>query len=175
MAKFVTNKHTIIVSISIIVIVGSVGYSMLNMISVPGLQFSWPGNQFNYLSVITDKTVNVCNDSFLPASFSKYSFTIIYGEKSLGTYSTRNGAFAPHTTGQVYGNFDSQDDSMSALLFSFFDTANGGTEVARINMEKINIKTKLDSTILWVIPYSITHDYSGSEFLKMINTKLSCK
>ena len=170
-----TNKHTIIVLISLIVIVGSVGYSGLNMVSLPVLQFSWPGNQFNYLSVMTDKTVNVCNDSPLPASFSKYSFTIIYGGKELGTYITGNGAFASHTSGQIYGKFDSDNDSVSALFFSFFDTANGGTEVARINMEKLHIRTKLDSTILWVIPYSITNDYSGSEFLNMINTKLSCK
>ena len=169
------NKHTIIVVVSIIIIAGSLGYSSLNVLSTPSLQFSWPGNQFNFLSVMTDKTVNVCNNSDLPASFSKYSFTIVYEGKDLGTYSTGHGGFAPHTRGEVYGKFDSNDDRTSALFFSFFDTADGGTEVTRINMEKITIRTQLDTTVLWVVPFSITHDYSSSEFLQMINTKLTCK
>ena len=169
------NKHSIIVATSIIIIVGSLGYSSLNVISAPSLQFSWPGNSFNYLSVMTDKTVNVCNDSDLPASFSKYSFTIVYEGKDLGTYSTGRGGFGPHASGEVYGKFDSLDDRTSVLFFSFFDTENGGTDVTRIDTSKIKIRTQLDTTILWVVPYVITHDYSGSAFLEMINAKHACK
>lgn len=175
MLVLLANKHTIIVIASIVIIAGSVGYSSLNVISAPELQFSWPGNAFNFLSVMTDKTVNVCNNSDLPASFSKYSFTVVYEGKDLGTYSTGHGGFAPHTGGVVYGKFDSLDDRTSSLFFSFFDTEDGGTDVTRIDTGKIKIRTQLDSTVLWIMPYTITHDYSSSAFLQMINEKPACK
>jgi hypothetical protein len=170
----VTNKHTIIVIASIVVIVGSLGYSSLNIMSTKNLEFSWPGHAFNFLSVMTDKTVNVCNNSDLPASFSKYSFRIIYDGNDLGTYSTGRGGLGPHTNSIVFGKFESKDDRMSSLFFSFLDTETGGTDVTRIDPNKIKVVTQLDTTILWVIPYSVSQEYSGTDFIQMMNTKSSC-
>lgn len=169
------NKHTIVVTVSIIVIVGSLGYSSINILSAQSLEFSWPGKSFNFLSVFTDKTVNVCNNSDLPVSFSKYSFTIIYDEKDLGTYSTGRGGLSAHETGQVFGKFESKDDRISTLFFSFFDTENSGMDVTRVNTAKIKVMTQLDTTILWVVPYTISHEYGGSTFLDMINKAPSCE
>lgn len=169
------NKHTIVVIISILVIAGSLGYSSINAISNHSLEFSWPGNSFNFLSVMTDKTVKVCNPSDLPASFSKYSFTVFYDGKELGTYSTGHGGLSPHSNGVVFGKFDSKDDRIANLFFAFFDTENGGTDVTRINTDKIKVKTELDSTILWVVPHVITHEYDGEEFVNMINKAPSCE
>ena len=168
------DKHTIIVMISIIVITGSLGYSSINAISSPNLEFSWPGKSFNFLSVITDKTVNVCNPSILPASFYKYSFTIIYEENDLGTFSTGRGTFAPNSDGVVFGKFDSPDNRMTGLFFSFFDTEQGGIDVSIVNLDAIKVTTKLESTVLWVVPYVIVHDYSGTEFINLINKPTSC-
>lgn len=169
------NKHTIIVIASIIVIIGSLGYSSINAISAHSLEFSWPGSSFNFLSVMTDKKVNVCNDSVLPATFSKYSITIFYDGDDLGTFSTGPGGLQSHTDGVVFGEFKSKDDRMSGLFFSFLDTETGGTDVTRINANKIKVVTQLESTILWFIPHTITKEYSGSEFLDVINKPTTCE
>ena len=168
------NKHTIIVIASIIVIAGSLGYSSINAISAHGLEFSWPRQSFDFLSVMTDKTVNVCNTSSLPATFSKYSFTIFYDGDDLGTFSTGRGGLEPHKAGVVFGKFESEDDRLAGLFFSFLDTETSGTDVTRINAEKIKVVTQLESQVLWVVPHTITQEYSGEEFLQMINKQPSC-
>ena len=169
------DKHTVIVIASIIVIAGSIGYSSVNAISAHGLEFSWPGKSFNFLSVMTDKTVNVCNTSYLPATFSKYSFTIFYDGNNLGTFSTGKGGLEPNKGGVVFGKFESADDRLASLFFSFLDTETGGTEVTRIDADKIKVTTKLESTILWVVPHVISHEYSSVDFIDMINQPTSCE
>lgn len=169
------NKHTIIVIVSIVVIAGSLGYSSLNVISAKELEFGWPHQSFEFTSVIIGKTLEVCNNSSLPATFQKYSFTIIYDENVLGTFSTGNGGFAPHTSGNVYGKFVSNDERISNIFLSFMDTEAGGTDVARMDLGKMKVMTNLDTTVMGVIPFSIPHEYSGEEFMKMLNTKTSCE
>ena len=168
------NKHTIIVIISIAVIAGSLGYSSLNVVSAKNLEFGWPGQSFDFLAALTGKTINVCNDSDLPATFSQYSFTMFYDEDDLGTYSTGSGGLNPHSDGVIFGKFESKDNRMSTLFFSFLDTEMSGTDVTRINKDKVTVITKLDTTILGVVPFSITEQYSGQEFLDLINKKSSC-
>jgi hypothetical protein len=170
----VANKHTVIVIASIIVIAGSLGYSSLNAISAQGLEFAWPGT-FDFLSVLTGKTVEVCNTSSLPATFSKYSFTIFYDGQDLGTYSTGRGGFEANSGGMVFGKFESNDDRLAGLFFSFLDTETGGTDVTRINADKIKVVTSLESPVLWVVPHIITQEYSGEEFLDLINRDLTCE
>lgn len=168
------NKHTVIVIVSIAIIAGSLGYSSLNVISAKSLEFGWPGQSFDFLAALTGKTINVCNNSDLPATFSQYSFTMIYDGDDLGTYSTGSGGLNPRSDGIVFGKFESKDNRMSALFFSFLDTEMGGTDVTRINKDKMAVITKLDTTILGVVPFSITEKYSGQEFLDLINKKPSC-
>lgn len=168
------NKHTVIVIVSIAIIAGSLGYSSLNVISARSLEFGWPGQSFDFLAALTGKTINVCNNSDLPATFSQYSFTMIYDGDDLGTYSTGSGGLNPRSDGIVFGKFESKDNRMSTLFFSFLDTEMGGTDVTRINKDKMTVITKIDTTILGVVPFSITAKYSGQEFLDLINKKPSC-
>lgn len=169
------NRHVIVVIVSLIVIAGSLGYSSLNVISAKDLEFSWPRQSFDFLSVLTGKTLEVCNDSDIPATFSKYSFSIFYDENDLGTFSTGSGGLAPHTDGVIFGKFESKDNKISTLFLSFLDTEVSGTDVTRININKIKVITQLDTTVLGVIPFSITQEYSGPEFLESINKKTSCE
>ena len=169
------NKHTIIVLVSIAIIVGSLGYSSISVVSAKDLEFRWPGNSFDFLSVLTGKVIEVCNNTDLPVSFSKYSFSIFYDGNDLGTYSTGGGSFAPHTDGVVFGKFDAKDDRMSSLFFSFLDTEMSGTDVTRINTGKIKVITNVDTKILGVIPFSVSQEYGGQEFLDLINKEPSCE
>lgn len=168
------NKHAIIVIASIVVIAGSLGYSSLNVFSAKDLEFSWPHQSFQFTSVIVGKVLDVCNNSDYPATFRSYSFTMIYDKDTLGTFTVGSGGLAPHSGGSAFGKFESTDERISNIFLSFLDTEEGGTDVTRIDLEKMKISTKLDTTIMGVIPFSITHDYPGKEFADMMNKKPSC-
>lgn len=167
------NKHTIIVIVSIIVIASSLGYSSLNLISANSLQFKW-ASDFDYLSVLYGKNMVACNGSDYPASFSKYSFTIFYDSDQIGKFTTSGAMVQPHSEANISGKFAADDKQVSQMFFSFLDTELHGTDVARIDADKMNVIAALDYTILGVIPFSITQEYSGQEFLEMMNKDTIC-
>lgn len=162
------NKHTIVVAVSIIVIISSLGYSSLNLVSANSLQFKW-ATDFDFLSVLYGKNMAVCNQSDYPASFSKYEFTIFYDSKQIGKFTASGAAVPPHSEAKTVGKFAADDKQVSQMFFSFLDTEIHGTDVARIDANKMMVSTELDYTIMGVIPFSITHEYSGQEFLEMMN------
>lgn len=168
------NRHVVIVIVSIAIIAGSLGYSSLNVLSAKDLEFGWPHQSFQFTSVIVGKTMSVCNNSDYPATFRQYSFTLIYDKDNLGTYSTGSGAFGPHSGGVVFGKFESTDERVSNIFLSFMDTEEGGTDITRIDIGKMKVDTKIDTTIMGVIPFSVTHEYSGMDFVEMLNKKPSC-
>lgn len=169
------NKHTIIVMVSIAVIAGSVGYSSLGAISAKDLQFRWHQiDSFDFIAVLVQGDFAVCNPTSIPANFESYSFSMNYDGNDLGTFVVGGGGVAPNTIGVVHGKLQSDDKRISEMFFSFLDTEFGGTDVARIDSNKMTVKTTIETKILGVIPYSITHDYSGRVFVDMMNQKTSC-
>lgn len=169
------NKHTIIVIASIIVIMASLGYSSLNLVSAKDLQFRWNKiGAFDFIAILVRGNLVVCNNSDLPSSFQSYSFSITYDGKDLGTFVTEGGMIAPHTTGIISGKLQSDDKKISETFFSFLDTELGGTDVTRIDATKMAVTSTLDTRIIGIIPHTITHQYSGQEFMDMMNQKTSC-
>jgi hypothetical protein len=170
----VANKHTVIVIVSVIVIAASVGYSSLNMVSAGSLQFKWATKSFDFTSIMFGGNAQACNNSDYPASFSKYTFTIFYDSKPLGTFTSSGTSIPPHSKGAVHGKFIADDRQVAQIFFSFLDTEIQGTDVTRVDANKMQVSTTLDYTIIGVIPLSITHEYSGQEFFKMMNTDTEC-
>ena len=168
------NKHTIIVLVSIIVIASSLGYSSLNLLSTNDIQFKWATKNFDFLSVMYGENLEVCNDSDYPTSFTKYKFTIFYDSKPLGTFTTSGIGIAPHSKANVNGKFTADDKQVAQIFFSFLDTEIKGTDITRIDANKMRVLTTLDYTVIGVIPISIPHEYSGQEFLKMMNKNTNC-
>jgi hypothetical protein len=171
----VANRHTIIVIVSILVIVGSIAYSSLNLVSAQEMQFRWHRmGGFDFLSILVSGKLEACNNSDYPATFRSYSFSMNYDGKHLGTFAT-DGAGAPsHSSVTVNGKLQSDDQRITQMFFSFLDTELGGTDVTRVDASKMKITTTLDTTIVGIIPYSITKEYSGQEFLQLMNQKTSC-
>jgi hypothetical protein len=118
--------------------------------------------------------LEVCNPSDYPTSFTKYKFTILYDSKQLGTFTTSGTGIAPHSKANVNGKFTADDKQVAQIFFSFLDTEIQGTDVTRVDANKMQILTTLDYTIIGVIPFSTPHEYSGQEFLKMMNENTSC-
>ncbi len=165
-----------IVIISIIVIAATLGYSSLNLVFAKDLQFRWhqEGN-FDLLSIMFGGKLVVCNNSDYPASFQHYSFNIVYDGQSLGTFSANGIGTTPHTNTMIDGKFSTDDKRVSQILFSSLDTAfSSSGQAARIDINKMSATTTLDTKIIGVIPFSITHEYSGQEFIDMMNQKTSC-
>jgi len=169
----VTNKHTVIVIVSIIVIALSIVYSSLNLVSASNLKFKW-ATDFDFLSVLYGKNMSVCNDSDYPASFTKYEFTIFYDSEQIGKFTTSGSVVQPHSEANISGKFTADNRQVSQIFFSFLDTEIRGTDVTRIDANKMKVMTELDYAILGVIPFSIIHEYSGQEFLEMMNKDTSC-
>lgn len=169
------NKHTIIVIASIAIIAGSLGYSSLNAFSANDLQFRWHQvGSFDFINILASGNLAVCNSSDMPANFQSYSFSMTYDRNDLGTFVTDGGGVAPHTLGIIHGKLNSDDKRISEMFFSFLDTEFGGTDVTRIDSKKMSVTSTLEARILGVIPYTITHKYSGQDFVDMMNHKTSC-
>ncbi len=168
------NRHTIIVILSIAVIVSSLGYSSLNLVSANSLQFKWAAKSFDFTSIMFGGNVQACNDSDYPANFAKYTFTIFYDSKQLGQFASSGGTIPPHSKVTIPGKFTADDRQVAQIFFSFLDTEIGGTDVSRVDAGKMQVRTVLDYTIIGIIPLSIAHDYSGQEFLDMMNKDTKC-
>jgi hypothetical protein len=161
---------------SIVVIVATLGYSSLNLVFAKDLQFRWhQAGSFDLLSLMFGGKLVVCNDSDYPANFHRYSFNVIYDEQSLGTFSVPGVGILPHSITEINGKFTTDDKRVSQILFASLDTAlSGSGQAARINVNSMQVMSTLDTKIIGVIPFSITQQYSGQEFVDMMNQKTSC-
>lgn len=171
-----TNRHTIFVIVSIAVIVATLGYSSLSIVFAKDLQFRWhqQGN-FDLLSILFGGKLVVCNNSDYPLSFHQYSFNIVYDGQSLGVFSAQGMTVSPHTSAVIDGKFSTDDKRVAQILFSSLDTAfSGSGQAARIDVNKMSATTSLETKIIGVIPFSTTQQYSGQEFLDMMNQKTGC-
>lgn len=171
-----TNKHTIIVIASITVIAATLGYSSLNLIYAKDLQFRWhQQGSFDLLSIMFNGRLIVCNDSNYPANFQKYSIQIFFDDQDLGTFTTQGAGVMPYGTTTISGNFEAGDKRVSQMLFSSLNTAlNNNAAAARIDPSKMQVTTTLETKVIGVIPFSITQQHTGAEFLEMMNQKTSC-
>lgn len=171
-----TNRHTIIVIASIIVIVATLGYSSLNLIYVKDLQFRWhQQGSFDLLSIMFNGRLVVCNNSDYPVNFQKYSIQIFFDGQDLGTFMAQGAGVTPHNTATILGNFETSDKRVSQMLFSSLNTAlNNNAAAARIDPSKMQVSTTLETKIIGIIPFSITTQLTGAEFLGMMNQKTSC-
>ncbi|MEW6044257.1 MAG: hypothetical protein AB1608_08335 [Thermoproteota archaeon] len=170
------NKHTVIVIASIAVIAATVGYSSLNLVFAKDLQFRWhQQDSFDLLSLMFNGRLSVCNDSDYPVNFQKYSIRIFFDEQDLGTFTAQGTGVLPHSTATVLGKFETADKRVAQMLFSSLDTAlNNNAAAARIDPSKMHVTTTLESKIIGVVPFSINQQYSGAEFLEMMNQKTNC-
>jgi len=169
----VANKHTIIALVSIIVIVSSLGYSSLNLVSANGLKFKW-ATKFDYSSVLYGGKMDACNDSSYPASFAGYEFTVFYDSKPLGKFTSSGTSVPPHSKVTVPGKFAADDTQVAQIFSSLLDAGTRGTDVGSVDASKIQVTSTMHYTIIGVVPLSSTHEYSGSEFLDMMNKDTGC-
>ncbi|HSA97843.1 MAG TPA: hypothetical protein VLF17_02060 [Candidatus Nitrosotenuis sp.] len=167
------SKHTIIVIISIIVIASSLGYSSLNLVSANGLKFKW-ATKFDYSSILYGGRLEACNDSNYSASFAKYEFTIFYDSRPLGKFTSSGAIVPPHSGVAVPGKFAADDRQVAQIFSSLLDADTRGTDVGSVDANKMQVSATLHYAIMGMVPLSTTHEYSGPEFLEMMNQSTGC-
>jgi len=169
------NKHTVVAMAAIAVIVATAAYSSMSALSVNDLQFRWhEEGAFDYLSVMFGGKIDVCNPSQYPANLKSYSVTMIYDKENIGTFSTGGANIPPQTITQMSGKFSANDRRIAEMMFSFLDTEMGGTDVTRIDGNKMRVHATTETSIIGFIPVLTTQEYSGLEFLQMMNQKTVC-
>lgn len=170
------NWHTIIVAASIVVIVGTFGYSLLGVFAANNLQFRWHQiESFDLLTMMIGGNLSVCNNSDYPATFRSYTLDLAYDGNPLGKFTTDGAAIAPHTSAMIDGKFSTDDKRVANILLLSLDTAMSGSgQAARINPENMEVSATVETTIIGLVPFPITQQYSGPEFVDMMNQKTNC-
>lgn len=166
------NRHTVIVIISCVVIASTVGYSIFNLLSVENLQFRWAGKDgFNLFSLMYGARLEVCNPSNLSIMFSSYEISSVYKGDMLGTFYLGGGQILPKSSAVLQGKFDADDKKIANIMSLFLDTEVQGSDVTKVDAKKLEIVTKLKTSFLGIIPYTMSKSYGGSEFFDLMNDK----
>jgi len=169
------NKHTIITSIAIIVIVIPFAYSASSIIGVQQLEYRWdnPG-EFSFFSMLNDGEVEFCNANPFWVGFERFEVSTFYQSELLGTFSIQPITINPYSSVIEEGVFKSEEMSEAQHIFMTFDFEFNGGNI-RLDPNQFIITISADTPILGIIPYSTTTQMSGFEFDKRMNAEnLSC-
>ncbi len=169
------NKHTIITSIAIIVIVIPFAYSASSIIGVQQLEYRWdnPG-EFSFFSMLNDGEVEFCNANPFWVGFERFEVSTFYQSELLGSFSVQPITINPYSSVIEEGVFMSEEITEAQHIFMTFDFEFNGGNI-RLDPNQFIITISADTPILGIIPYSTTTQMSGFEFDKRMNAEnLSC-
>ncbi len=166
------NKHTIIVIVASIVIAASLGFSALNIFSAEQLQFRDAKQEdFKYFDLMNNGEISVCNNLPFYASFNDIRIIMMYDNRNVGEFTVSNIVLESNSEGIVRGKFTSETFEESQYLSLHFDSMYYGVIPIRIDLERMNVITEINTNIVGVIPYTITYQYPGFDFWEMMNDK----
>jgi hypothetical protein len=169
------NKHTIITSIAIIIIVIPFAYSASSIVGVQQLEYRWdnPG-EFSFFAMLNDGEIEFCNANPFWVGFERFEISAFYQADLLGSFSIQPLTINPYSSEIEEGVFASEGRLEAQHIFMTFDFEFGGGNI-RLDPNQFIITISADTPILGIIPYSTTTQMSGFEFDKKMNTEnLSC-
>ena len=172
------NKHTAIVIIASFIIAGPFVFAAWNIYGIQQIQFvGTQEKKFNYFDMINDGEINVCNPNPFYVVFDKMDILMIFEQRDKGRFSIQGTTLSPSSVTTLEGKFRSDTFQESQYLSLHFDGMFSGSAPIRIDPSKFAIATETHTSIIGIIPYSITQQYSGFDFWNMMNDKggqLSC-
>ncbi len=169
------NKHTVIVIVSTVAIVGAIGYGFLNSYFANDLDFRWGGiDDFNLFSLVYGGTFEACNPSSFPVSFRHYTIQVINGKENLGTFVLEGGQIDPQSSKLFSGKFNSDSQTMAGVTSLLIDTELLGRDVMRLDVNQVSILTSLQTDILGVFPFTISNQYSSYDYFELMNNETKC-
>ncbi len=166
------NKHTAIVIIASFIIAGPFVFASGNIYAAQQLQFvGIEEKKFSYFDMINDGEINVCNPNPFYVVFDKMDIIMIFEQKDKGLFSIQGTTLPPSSVTTLEGKFRSETFQEAQYLSMHFDGTFSGSVPLRIDPNKFAIVTETHTTIIGIIPYSITQQYSGLDFWNMMNDK----
>lgn len=165
------NKHSIIVIIASIIILGTVGHSIWNIYATNELQLSVNGETFRYNKAMTneDKFV-MCNPLPLPVNFNQFGITVFFEDKVQAVFNIEGTTIPPNSSKVLESTFFTEEYTESQYLLMHFDHTFEGNQI-RIDPKKMTIETEFQTPFLGMIPFSNTHQFTSFDFWNMLNEK----
>ena len=168
------NKHSIITTMAIIVIIISMLYGVWGILSVEQIQLRTPNEEFSYFEMAHDEEIQMCNPMPFFVSFNGMKIETFYTEDIKGIFEMGSTTLEPNTSKISELNFSSESFSESQYLFMHMDAQFGGEVPIRLDPNKMIITTTFETRIIGVIPYQTTITQSAFDFTNMMNEESSC-
>ncbi len=112
------------------------------------------GNQYAISKTVLHIQAQACNPSYFPVSFHSYEISAIYKSQVLETASISGSTIFPKSFTILDGTFTLNEQAISAIA----------SQGSGFNATDAKVTTKLDAPIFGIIPFTISKDYSGTEF-----------
>lgn len=158
------NKHTVITSIAIAIIIIPFAYSGLNIYAVEQVQYKWAdAKKFNFFAMSNNGMVEFCNPNLTWTHIKDFQIDLFYDVKNLGTFKVTQINAEPTSSTLEYGKFIS--DSFVEVQHVFmtldheFDDGN-----SRLDPTKMYVQVTMNTPILGLIPYATSSQYTGFDF-----------
>ncbi len=171
------NKHTIIVIVAAVVIAIAIGWAIWNIVAADKIQLRGPNQEtFSYFALINGKEISICNPSSFYTSFSDLEVTMIYEGEILAEMNFPGTTLEPNSSITSAGKFSTENFEQTQYLSMHFDGMFMDAIEQRIDPQRMLILTEVQTQIIGVIPYSVTHQYPGLEFWEKMsnNEEYSC-
>ena len=173
------DKHAVIVIVASITIVLPFVYGGWNIYGAEQIQFvSSNQEKFSYFEIINNGKISICNTLPFYVTFDKLDVIMIFDQVEKGTLNIQGMTLPPSSITPVEGNFKSELFEEIQYLALHFDGMFSGATIMRIDPNKLIILTETHTSLLGIIPYSVTKQFSGLDFWNMMNqvdTKFSCE
>ncbi|RDJ32562.1 MAG: hypothetical protein DWQ18_07100 [Crenarchaeota archaeon] len=166
------NRHSIIVIIASIVIVGTLAYSFVNATSVENIEFRWNQNSsFDYIVMMHGGKIELCNASEFPVTVRAINMDLYFDNQKLGTFTVEPVTINSNSMIEATGISDMKENS-SPIMLLFMNTEFAGTDIARIDSNKMFVQVNYNTSILGFIPLVVSEVYSGYEFYQIMNGEI---
>ncbi|KAF6243640.1 hypothetical protein C6988_02165 [Nitrosopumilus sp. b1] len=163
------NRHSIIVIIASIVIVGTFAYSFVNASLLDNIEFRWhQKGAFDFIAMMHGGKISLCNTSAFPVSIGGINMDLYFDNQKLGTYFIEPITIEGKSIVETSGRSDMKEKSSQAMLL-FMDTEFSGTDIARVDSSRMFVQVNYITSILGFIPITVSNVYSGYEFHQIMN------
>ncbi len=145
-------------------------YSAWNITALEDLRVGPPdGGAFSFFEASNGRAIAVCNASPFYVSMSGLDITVLYQGDEKGTYSFASGALAPYASSILNGTFRSESYAESQYIFLHMDGQFSGDVPARLDPGMMLVRTDVKTSILGVIPYSVTKEHPAYDYYSLVN------
>lgn len=169
------NKHSIITTIAIIVIIIPFAVSGWNIFGMQHMEYRWNGpGLFSFFALSNSGNVEFCNAMPFWTSFEKFEVQTFYEEKYIGTFTVKPLTVNPLSSTIQEGVFSSEQIASAQHIFMSMDFEFDGGDI-RLDPNNLVVVIHTETPIIGIIPYSSTTQMSGFDFDKIMNAEdLSC-